>query len=152
MKRMKRRRRRSREAGISVIEVVMLTPLVIGFVMLIVCFGILVDARANVQGAARDAARSGSLEHDSRAAKDAATQAAVDDGIADTCNGGWSLSEQEVDPDTHATTDMFAPGQLYIVQISCTVDLNGLNWFGLPQSTFVIEATAPLDIFRRSTQ
>lgn len=150
MKRMKRRRRRSREAGISVIEVVMLTPLVIGFVMLIVCFGILVDARANVQGAARDAARSGSLEHDSGAALDAATKAATADGMDSTCNEGWSLIE--VDPNSGVQTTAFAPGDLYTVQITCNVSLGGVNWFGLPTKTFVIEATAPLDIFRRSTQ
>ena len=144
-----KRRRRSREAGISVIEVVMLTPLVIGFVMLIVCFGILVDARANIQGAARDAARSGSLERDSTAALTAAKAAATADGMDGTCNAGWTIDE--VDPNTGAVTTAFASGDLYTVQITCSVSLGGVNWFGLPTKTFVIEATAPLDIFRRST-
>jgi Flp pilus assembly protein TadG len=144
-----KRRRRSRQAGVSVIEVVMLTPLVIGFVMLIVCFGILVDARANIQGAARDAARSGSLERDAGSALDAAKKAATDDGMDGTCNQGWSIAE--VNPSNGAATTAFAPGDLYTVQITCNVSLGGLNWFGLPTKTFVIEATAPLDIFRRST-
>lgn len=143
-----KRRRRSREAGISVIEVVILTPVVIGFVMLLVCLGVLVDARGNIQGAARDAARSGSLQRDDGSALDAATQAARADGMDGTCNGGWGIIQ--VDPTTGVATDAFAPGELYTVQITCTVSLGGLNWFGLPDKTFVIEATAPLDFFRRT--
>lgn len=145
-----KRRRRSREAGVSIIEVVMLTPLVIGFVMLIVCLGVLVDSQADIQGAARDAARSGSLERDPGSAIDAAKKAAIADGMDGTCNEGWSIAQ--VDPKTGATTNAFAPGDLYTVQITCNVSLGGVNWFGLPTKTFVIEATAPLDIFRRSTQ
>lgn len=146
-----KRRRRPREAGISIIEVVILAPVVIGFVMLLVCLGILVDARGNIQGAARDAARSGSLERDYKSALDAAQQAAAADGMDATCGGrtGWSIDE--VDPVTGASTTAFAAGDLYTVQITCHVSLGGLDWFSLGTKTFVIEATAPLDIFRRST-
>jgi len=144
-----KRRRRPREAGISMIEVVILTPLVIGFVMVLVGLGVLVDARGNIQGAARDAARSGSLERDYTSALDAAQKAAAADGMAGTCTGGWSIDE--VDPRSGASTTAFAAGELYTVQITCNVSLGGLDWFNLGTKTFVIEATAPLDFFRRST-
>jgi Flp pilus assembly protein TadG len=144
-----KRRRRPRESGMSAVEVVMLAPVVIGFVMCLVELGILVDARGNIQGAARDAARAGSLQRDAGAAIDAATKAAAADGMDGTCTGNWSIAQ--VDPATGAATTAFDPGELYTVQITCNVTLGGLNWIDMGTKTFRIEATAPLDFFRRTS-
>jgi Flp pilus assembly protein TadG len=145
----RKRNRWSRESGISVVEVVILAPLVIGFVMFLVALGVLVDARGNIQGAARDAARMGSLQRDPAAAQQAAQQAAAADGMDSTCDSGWSVNE--IDPNTGNQTAAFTPGELYTVQIICSVNLRSLDWFSFGTKTFVINATAPLDYFRRST-
>ena len=71
----------------SVIEVVLLAPLVIGFIMILVVFGVLVDQRGNVQGAARDAARMGSLQRDDATAN-AQAQAAAAADLGNSCAGG----------------------------------------------------------------
>ncbi len=70
------------ESGMSTLEVVLLAPLVIGFVLFLVVFGVLVDARGTVQGAARDAVRMGSLQRDDAAANNSAYNAAVADLVA----------------------------------------------------------------------
>ena len=146
-----KRNRRDREAGMSVLEVVLLAPFIIGFIMLLVGFGVLVDARGTIQGAARDAARMGSLQRDDGSANSAATSAAQADGLDGLCNGanGWHLDQ--IDPDTKAQTNAFAPGELYTVRITCDVSLGALNWFNIGDKTFVTDATAPLDVFRRTT-
>lgn len=139
------RRERDREAGMSVLEVVLLAPLVIGFVLFLVGFGMLVDARGTVQGAARDAARMGSLQHDYTSANRAAQQAGFTD-LGNTCNAG-TASSKRVDPVTGAGA--FAPGQLYTIRVTCTVSMAGFSWFPLTD-TIVSYSTAPLDTFRRS--
>ncbi len=150
MKRKRRKHdRRSRESGMSAVEVVILAPLVIGFIMFLVALGVLVDARGNIQGAARDAARMGSLQRDPGSAEQAAQQAAAADGMDNTCSDGWSINE--IDPNTGNQTAAFAPGELYTVQIVCNVNLQSLDWFSFGTKTFVINATAQLDYFRRST-
>lgn len=142
-----RRRGRGGEAGVSVIEVVLLSPLVVGFVMVLVCFGVLVDAQGRVEGAARDAARSGSLQRDDVSANRAADAAARAD-LGTMCTGGLALAQ--IDPGTKAGSSAFNPGDLYTVRVSCTVSLAGLDWFSLGAKTLAVQATAPLDTFRRS--
>lgn len=124
----------------STLEVALLAPLVIGFVMFLVCFGVLVNARGNVQGAARDAARAGSLQRDDAAANIAAAGAAQSD-LGNTCS---TSNVAQVPPDT------FAAGQLYTIKVTCVVSLTGLDWFSLGNQTITSTSTAPLDIFRRT--
>ena len=76
-----------RDAGISTIEVVILTPLIIFMVLIIVAFGILEDANGAVDDAASDAARAGSLERSQTDAL-AAAQAAATADLA-----GWVQGE-----------------------------------------------------------
>jgi Flp pilus assembly protein TadG len=124
----------------STLEVVLLAPLVIGFVLVLVGFGILVDARGTVQGAARDAARMGSLQRSYTSANNTARQTGAID-LANTC------SSQQIVPVTTAAA--FVPGQLYTIKVTCVVSLSGLNWFPL-QQTITATSTAPLDTFRRT--
>lgn len=125
----------------SAIEVVLWTPIIVGFFMLIVAFGFLVNSYGDIQNAASDAARAGSLQRDPVSAQDAALAAAQAD-LPTQCTGGPSVS-----PDENA----FTPGQLYTIQLTCTVSLGGLDWFHIGDKTFVVTASAPLDAYRRST-
>jgi hypothetical protein len=118
--------------------------------MILVCFGVLVDARGTVQGAARDAARMGSLQRDDGSALVAAQQAATAD-LGNTCSTPPLV--QQVDPNTKAPytgVAPFVPGELYTIEVSCVIDLGGLNWFFLPPQTVNSYSTAPLDVFRRA--
>lgn len=136
-----------RESGMSTLEVVLLAPLVIGFIMFLVCFGVLVDAHGTVQGAARDAARMGSLQRDDATANTSAYDAAAAD-LGNTCSGPFDV--QQVDPDTKAVSNEFAAGELYTIKVTCTVTLTGLDWFSVGSQTIISYSTAPLDIFRRT--
>lgn len=134
------RRDGGREAGVSTLEVVLLAPLVIGFLMFLVCFGLLVNMRGTVQGAARDAARAGSLQRDETTANAAALAAAQAD-LRNTC---YSYNVAPVAP-----TD-FVAGGLYTVRVTCVASLSGLDWFNLGNQTITATSAAPLDTFRRT--
>lgn len=149
MRRLRRVRDRGPESGMSVIEVVLLSPLVIGFLLFLVCFGVLVDAHGTVQGASRDAARMGSLQRDSTSAIAAARAAAAAD-LGNLCTNPIAQVVQQVDPVTKTGTAAFAAGDLYTIEISCDVSLAGLDWFNLGQQTVIAYSTAPLDVFRRT--
>lgn len=132
----------------SVLEVVLLAPLVIGFILLLVCFGVLVNARGDVQGAARDAARMGSLQRDDQAANQQA-QAAATAELGGTCDGGPIVTQ--VDPaDTAIPSTEFVASGLYTIRVSCVVSLAGLDWFSLGSQTITAYSTAPLDTYRRA--
>jgi Flp pilus assembly protein TadG len=55
---------RADDRGLSTIEVVILAPVMILFILVLVAFGQLVDGRGALDGAARDAARAGSIQKD----------------------------------------------------------------------------------------
>lgn len=142
------RKDRDGEAGMSVLEVVLLAPLVIGFIMIIVIFGVLVNQRGNVQGAARDAARMGSLQRDDATAN-AQAQAAAAADLGNSCAGGPVVTQ--VNPNnTSLPPGQFTAGGLYTVQVTCVVPLSGLDWFSLGSQTITAYSTAPLDTFRRT--
>lgn len=128
--------RDDREAGVSVVEVVLLAPLIILFIFVLVSFGELVDARGTVQGAARDAARAGSLQRDQGSAYNAAVAAARQD-LGGLCDGAPNVTQ----------SGNFAAGQLYTVQVSCDVRL---DWINMGTHTITSSSTAPLDTYRRA--
>lgn len=129
----------AQDAGISTIEIVILAPLLILFILVLVAFGQLVDGRGALDGAARDAARAGSLQGERGAADRAALEAATND-LQGICEGA-----------VHMTTDgtnWTAQGGHYAVQLSCTV--RGLAVVGLSiPTTMSSQFAAPLDPYRR---
>jgi hypothetical protein len=128
------------ERGISTIEVVVLAPLIILFVLILVAFGQLVDGRGAVDGAARDAARAGSIQRSQSVAMSQAVAAAEAD-LGDTCTSG-SLQ-------VHQTSAGFAPDTIYTVEVSCTI--RGLGSLGLDiHKTLTSKASSPLDPYRRA--
>jgi Flp pilus assembly protein TadG len=125
---------------VSTIEVVILAPIMILFILVLVAFGQLVDGRGAVDGAARDAARAGSIQHSQSVAMSQAVAAAQAD-LADTCVDGTLQVSQ--------TSAGFAPDTLFTVEVSCTI--RGLGSLGLDiQKTLTSSASSPLDPYRRA--
>jgi hypothetical protein len=128
--------------GVSSIEVVILAPLMILFILVLVAFGQLVDGRGAVDGAARDAARAGSLQRDRASAMEQARAAAEAD-LDGTCVSG-TLEVHDTSPD-------FQAGHLFSVQITCQI--RGLASLGLDvRKTITSKGAAPLDPYRRAEQ
>jgi Flp pilus assembly protein TadG len=134
------RERLRADRGLSTIEVVILAPIMILFILILVAFGQLVDGRGAVDGAARDAARAGSIQHSQGIAMREAVAAAEAD-LGDTCVSG-SLQVRQTSPG-------FEPGAYYTVEVSCTI--RGLGSLGLDiNKTLTATASSPLDRFKRA--
>ncbi len=120
------------------LEMVLLAPLLIMFIMVVVFFGRYVSVRGDVEAASRDAVRAASFERDDGSAADAAQQA------AEAAVGGKWVCEQ-----TDRSGD-FAPGEVITVTLSCEIPLKSLGLIGLSGSkTFTATSQAPLDLYRR---
>src|SRR3954465_15109055 len=78
------------DRGLSTVEVVILAPVMILFILVLVAFGQLVDGRGALDGPARAAARRGSIQKDHVAAIAEAKKAAQAD-LADVCSGPVSV-------------------------------------------------------------
>ncbi|WP_258037145.1 MULTISPECIES: TadE/TadG family type IV pilus assembly protein [Streptomyces] len=125
----------------SAVEVVLLAPMMIFFILLLVAFGQQVAGRSAVDGAARDAARAGSLERSGAAANAAASRVARDQ-LADICT--------DVDVFRASGSDTsHAPGTIYSVSVRC--EIRGLKLLGVPAGPSVTGTSAsPIDPYRRS--
>ncbi|WP_406707969.1 TadE/TadG family type IV pilus assembly protein [Streptomyces halobius] len=129
----------SMDQGISSIEVVILAPVIILFILVLVAFGQLVDGRGAVDGAARDAARAGSIQRDAPVAMSEAKKAATAD-LTDVCSGPVTVRKASAG---------FKAGGLFTVEVSC--EIRGLSMLGLNIPTNLTgRATSPLDPFRRA--
>ena len=126
------------ERGSMAIEVVILTPVLMGFVMLIVACGRYVAVQGDMQATARDAVRAASLQRDYESARAAA-------GV---------VVDQSLDRDTSCTAVTltgFAQGGTARVELACSVSYAGLGLIGLPGSVSVSAAShAPIDVYRRT--
>ena len=135
------RRPRSGDGGSAAAELVLVTPLLIVVMLLIVAAGRLVDARLQVDSAARQAARAASIARDPAAAvsqADATARAAL-------ASEHITCSSLTVSPDTAA----FRPGGQVTVQVTCTVSLAGLALLHVPGAqTLTARFTSPIDVYR----
>ncbi|MEV6313644.1 TadE/TadG family type IV pilus assembly protein [Streptomyces sp. NPDC051776] len=123
----------------STVEVVILAPVMIMFILVLVAFGQLVDGRGAVDGAARDAARAGSIQKELPTAM-AEGRKAAEAGLTDVCVGGV---------DVRKTSAGFKPGGLFTVEVSCQI--RGLSMLGLDIPTELTgRSTSPLDPYRRA--
>ena len=121
------------------VEVVILAPVMMAFVMLIVACGRYVAVKGDMEATARDAVRAASLERDYGAASSAAG-AVVSDSL---------------DPETQCTrsrvTGNFVSGGIVTVRLDCQVSYDGLGLIGLPGSVDVnASSSAPIDLYRRT--
>ena len=130
------------EDGFSTVEMVLLVPVFVLLLLLIVGLGRVEQARIQVTGAARDAARAASLTRTPAQAGDAAraTAGAALDGQQVTCAAG---------PDVAVDVAAMAPGGHVQVTITCRARLGDLGFPGLP-GTKALTATAasPIETYR----
>ncbi|MDT0614223.1 TadE/TadG family type IV pilus assembly protein [Streptomyces lancefieldiae] len=123
----------------STIEVVILAPVMILFILVLVAFGQLVDGRGALDGAARDAARAGSIQKDHGTAIAEARRAA-EANLEDVCSGPVSVVQKSAG---------FEPDTLFTVEVSCEV--RGLSMIGLDiPTTLSASFSSPLDPYRRT--
>ena len=119
------------------VEIVLLTPVLMAFVLLVVAFGRYVAVRGDIDAAARDAARAASLQTSQGAGAAEARRtvaASLDD---DTTCSGVDVGGQ------------WGPGGEVEVRLTCRVDLSGLGLIGLPGSVGVAaDSAVPLDPYR----
>ncbi|MGI8328690.1 TadE family protein [Actinomadura scrupuli] len=144
---MTRRRLRGPGAdrGTMSLELVIVTPVFIGFMMLLAGFGRIVDVQSQIDGAARDAARAASVARGKDGpggARSMAERAAVASlGGDGWCSGG---------PKTTVDVSDWGPGGQVTATVSCSVDLGDVAWIGIPGTKSMRgSATAPIDRFTR---
>ncbi|WP_371669802.1 TadE/TadG family type IV pilus assembly protein [Streptomyces sp. NBC_00289] len=127
------------DRGLSTVEVVILAPVMIMFILVLVAFGQLVDGRGALDGAARDAARAGSIQKNHGTAMAEARKAAEAD-LADVCSGPVSVTQ---------TSAGFEPDTIFTVEVSCQI--RGLAMLGVDvPTTLTASFSSPLDPYRRT--
>ncbi|MFG2089307.1 MULTISPECIES: TadE family protein [unclassified Spirillospora] len=128
------------DRGSMSLEMVLVTPLFVAFLLFLAGAGRMVDAKSQVDGAARDAVRAASIARSAPAAQRLAAETAAA-GLTGTewCSGG---------PIVQTDVSDWGPGGRVGVTISCDVDLGDLSFIGLPGSKRLQgEAIAPIDTF-----
>jgi Flp pilus assembly protein TadG len=134
-------RRPDAEQGGMTLELVLLTPIFVAFLMLLAGVGRTVDARSQIEGAARDAARAASVartEGDAAAFADQAVREGL--GGRSWCTGGPQVAMRAV--------PAWGAGNRVVVTVTCSVDLDDLGFIGLPATkTLRGNAVAPIDTY-----
>jgi Flp pilus assembly protein TadG len=134
-------RRRAHERGSASVELVLLTPVLILFLLLFLGFGRISHAKQLVDDAAAQAARAATLNYlDPGQAQAAATQTAAQALAA----GGLSCNSDQVSVETGSDR----PGGSITVQLACHADLSQAVAAGLPGAvTLTATATSPIDVY-----
>jgi Flp pilus assembly protein TadG len=129
------------ETGSASLELVLITPALVVLLLLVVMGGRYAQARADVDSAARDAARAGSIARGTDSAEadgEAAARARLREG-------GVTCRTLTVAVDT----SQFRAGGSVTATLSCTVDLGDLTGLAVPASrTFSARFTEPVDVYR----
>ncbi|MFC5180216.1 TadE/TadG family type IV pilus assembly protein [Actinomadura harenae] len=134
-----RRWRRDDDGSMS-LEMVFATPIVVAFLLLLAGAGRMVDAKSQVDGAARDAARAAST---ARGAGEAA-RLGMEAAQADLQGHHWCAGGPQVTTDTSA----WGAGGRVAVSITCHVDLSDMAFIGLPGTKSITgKAVAPIDTY-----
>jgi Flp pilus assembly protein TadG len=121
------------------VEVVLMTPVLVAFLLLVISFGRYVAVRGDVESAARDAVRAASLERSSSSAVQAARTTAAASLVGHARCASAMLSGS------------FSAGGTVTATLTCSVPLSDLGLLGLPGSVSVkASSSAPLDLYRRT--
>jgi Flp pilus assembly protein TadG len=129
------------EAGAVSTELAVLTPLLIGFMLLVIFAGRVVQAEADVAHAAHEAARAASLRGEPQAAVAAAQETAA----VNVVQGAVACRRLEVAVDTTS----FAAGGQVTVTVSCEATFADLALLAVPGSRiFTASATEVIDVHR----
>jgi Flp pilus assembly protein TadG len=130
------------DRGSAVVELIPLAVAMFAFVALIIFVGRLNIAHAHVEGAARSAARTMSIDRDPGAE---ATRARAEELARDLVDAGSSMCQTfSFPPPTVTDTEV-------TVEISCTVDVSSAAMLSVPGSMTVSgAATEPIDQYREA--
>ena len=130
------------ETGTAVLELVLLVPVFMMFVFVAVGLGRLGLARGNIDAAARDAARAGSLARSAGDAE-AAAIAATNDSLA---SHDLTCADLRVD-----VTHRFEAGGFVRVEVTCRVTMTDLVGMWTPGATTMkAQAVSVVDTYRRA--
>lgn len=132
---------RPNERGSASVELVLLTPVLVGLLCLTVAFGRVQNARADVEASARDAARAASVERsavNTRSAGERAARAGL--------NGrGYECTQLQVNVDTTE----FAADATVTATVTCTLQLSDVTGLGIPMKrTLTAQFSEPIDRYR----
>ncbi|MDX6241664.1 MAG: hypothetical protein QOG10_6488 [Kribbellaceae bacterium] len=132
-------RRRRGDRGSMAVEIVLLAPVMMAFIVLVVAGGRYVAVRGDIEAVSRDAVRAASLERTAAAAESVADDvAAASLQNPDRCQPVLMSGE-------------FVAGGTITVTITCDVSYAGLGLIGLPGSKRLsASSSAPLDKYRRT--
>jgi Flp pilus assembly protein TadG len=133
--------RRRNQRGTMSLEMVVLTPVLVGCILTIAAGARFVEAADQVDAAAAVAARAASLEANAAAAS-AAGESAAYRALTDR---GRSCVRLDVGVDS----DAFEAGGVVRATVTCHADLSDLAGFGLPGSrSFTATYVVPLEAHR----
>ncbi|WP_298891665.1 TadE/TadG family type IV pilus assembly protein [uncultured Serinicoccus sp.] len=140
-----RRRRARAERGSATLEIVVLAPVLLLFVVLVIFAGRWALAQQAVQAAASEAARAASIARSPGEANTSAAGAAS----ASLTNQAVRCGTQSVAVDTAAFgLPEGTPGTV-AATVTCVVDMSDLGMPGVPGSrTLTSTMTSPLDTYR----
>lgn len=134
-------RNRRCERGSAAVELILMTPLLVAFIVMVVGAGRLVESRSQVNDTAYAAARAASLAPNLGAAREAG-QRAASDALSDR---GQACVRLNV---SLAGTEFEAGGQVK-VEVTCIADLHDVVGFGLPGTkSFTATAVIPIEQYR----
>jgi hypothetical protein len=123
------------------VEIVILIPVMLMFLMLIVECGRFVAVRGDLEATTRDAARAASLERtygDATAAARSVVSESLDDDVASCAPASLGGSD-------------FRSGGMVQVNLSCKVPLDGLGLLKVGISAPIsVHSNAPIDTYRRT--
>lgn len=133
-------RHASHERGSMSVEIVLMVPILVLFLLLVLAGGRYVAVRADIESAARDAARAASFERTTASARSAALTAVGNSGVDDSFSSCAVTS----------IGGQFEAGGVVDVTVRCTVSNAGLSLIGLSGSRqFEATSSAPIDQYRR---
>jgi hypothetical protein len=126
------------DTGSMAVEMILLAPILVGFLLLVVAFGRYVSVRGEVEAASRDAVRAASMERSAGAAAASAQR------TANAALNGWTC-------DDIILGGAFQAGGTIEVSLRCHVRFSDLGLLGLPGEASVTgDSSAPLDLYRRT--
>lgn len=133
------------ERGSAAVEITMVAPVLVAFIMVVIFGGRLALARQAVQSAAFDAARAASLARTQDEARTAATRTAA----ATLANQDLPCVATRLDADTTGFSKPVGTPATVTVRLVCDVATGDLGLPGIAATIPVdAEATSPLDSFR----
>ena len=133
--------KQQRERGSAPVELVILTPVLILFLLLYLGFGRISRAEQLVDDAAAQAARAATLNYLSPGQAAAAAQQAAAQALT---QGGLACASDQISVDTGNDR----PGGSITVHLACNADLSQAVAAGLPGSvTLTATSTSPIDVY-----